>query len=229
MTSNVTVPTKKPVRRSSRKEREAAERKTKIRSMVSVDVGGAGQWMNANIARTFSNGVVGETAPMEILSTVTDGGDKVVAGDLSGVERMLHGQLVALNSLFAECVRRAGANMGEHMPAMEAYLRLGLRAQAQCARTAEVLGGLKVGPTIIAKQANVTTGPQQVNNGTAPPLARDAFGHEIRANELLERSNGERLDTRAASQASRGNQALETVGTVDRADEQRRQNYSSEE
>jgi hypothetical protein len=47
---------------------------------------------------------------------------------------------------------------------------------------------------VIAKQANVTSGPQQINNGI--PLARE---NEIKPNELLEQSNGKWLDSGAAS------------------------------
>ncbi|MGC8703681.1 MAG: hypothetical protein ACP5RV_12245, partial [Thiomonas sp.] len=46
------------------------------------------------------------------------------AGDLSHLERMLAAQVDALNILFCELTRRAGLNMGQHLPAMQAYMGL---------------------------------------------------------------------------------------------------------
>jgi hypothetical protein len=55
------------------------------------------------------------------------------------------------------------------MPNLEAFMRMALRAQAQCRTTLETLANIKNAPVVFARQANVTTGPQQINNGTAPP------------------------------------------------------------
>ena len=51
---------------------------------------------------------------------------------------------------------------------MADYLRLALKAQAQSRATAEALAAIKQGPVVIARQANIAHGPQQVNNGPAP-------------------------------------------------------------
>ena len=55
-------------------------------------------------------------------------GDAVAAGDLAGLERMLTGQAVALNAMFAELARRGALNMGEHLDATDRYIRLALKA-----------------------------------------------------------------------------------------------------
>jgi hypothetical protein len=47
-------------------------------------------------------------------------------------------------------------------------MRLALKGQAQCRSTLETLVALKNPPVVIAGQANISTGPQQVNNGSAP-------------------------------------------------------------
>jgi len=56
--------------------------------------------------------------------------------------------------------------MGEYIKAAETYMRLALKAQSQCARTIEVLAAMKNPPVVFAKQANISHGHQQVNNGT---------------------------------------------------------------
>ena len=62
-------------------------------------------------------------------------------------------------------------------------------------------------PMVIAKQANVTSGPQQVNNG----LAREIQTEQSR---LLEKIDGKRLDAREASGAVGSDPPLATVGSI---------------
>jgi hypothetical protein len=71
---------------------------------------------------------------------------------------------------------------------------------------------------VIAKQANVTTGPQQVNNAPAPAPAR-AGENEIEQTKLLEPSNGERLDTGTAGAAGVSDQEKAPMGAIDRAED----------
>ena len=75
-------------------------------------------------------------------------------------------------------------------------MRLALKAQAQCRATIETLAALKNPPIVIARQANISNGPQQVNNGPAVPRADDSSNQP---NELLETDHGKRLDTGAAA------------------------------
>jgi hypothetical protein len=84
----------------------------------------------------------------------------------------------------------------------------------------EVLSALKNPPVVIAKQANVTTGPQQVNNGIPTPVragARAGAENQRAPTKLLEASDGERLDTGTAGEAVRGDPALATVDAQHRA------------
>ena len=95
-------------------------------------------------------------------------------------------------------------------------MRIALRAQSQCRATLESLAAIKNPPIVYARQANVTTGPQQINNGTAAPLrAREIETEQTQLSggihELLP-------DTRASGNASRVNPALETLGEIDRAE-----------
>ena len=110
--------------------------------------------------------------------------------------------------------RRAAANMGEYLPATETYLRLALKAQSQCRATLETLAAIKNPPIIFAEQANVTTGPQQINNGaTVAPRAPAAKN----SNQPIQLSGiDDELSTnaRASSPAIPDDTSMEAVATV---------------
>ncbi len=133
-------------------------------------------------------------------------------GDLTRAESMLVAQSHTLDVLFNMLVRCSARNLGKHLDATERYMRLALRAQSQARATVETLALLKnPTPTVFAKQANVTSGPQQVNNGLrAEP--RDSAPTELSGEprELLQ-------DARASATAFGNDPALEAVGAVHRA------------
>jgi len=150
----------------------------------------------------------------DLVSSMRRGGRAVNAGDLSSLERMLTGQAVALNAMFGELARRSALNMGEHMGAMETYLKLALKAQSQSRATVETLAAIKSPPVLFAKQANINNGGnQQVNNGAAATSPR-AEEKQIHSHELLEASHGERMDFGAQSQAGGIDPQMETVGAI---------------
>ena len=103
-------------------------------------------------------------------------------------------------------------------------MKLALRAQGQCRATLETLANIKnPRPVAFVKQANISNGPQQVNNGTV-----DASDAVVRAreenpnpqNELLtdtRATHGKPVDTRAKSKAGRSNPRVATVETGHRA------------
>jgi len=134
-----------------------------------------------------------------------------VSGDLSQGERMLVTQAHALDAIFGECARRARANMGEHTQTADMYLRVGLRAQSQCRPTWETLAAIKNPvPVAFVRQANISAGPQQVNNGVPAPSRTKE--RTKTPNRPLGADDGTRMDTRAAGAAGRDNPELETVG-----------------
>ncbi|SCC95880.1 conserved hypothetical protein [Thiomonas sp. X19] len=188
-----------------------------------------GNYQTAHVAEAFARRTFAETPLGDVARAIKQAGDAVSSGDLSGLEHILTGQIVALHGVFVDCAMRAQGNMGQYLNAAESYMRLALKAQAQCARTAEVLGNLRAGPTIFAKQANVTTGPQQVNNGnfeSSTHARTHAQEAPKPANELLEDATHEqqqRMVPGAQAAPARGNQAVEAVGAVNRAEDARRQ------
>ena len=72
---------------------------------------------------------------------------------------------VFLNPIFAELARGSALNVGEHMHAMKRCMRLALKAQGECRATLETLAAIKNPPVVFAKQANISNGPQLLNNG----------------------------------------------------------------
>jgi hypothetical protein len=81
-----------------------------------------------------------------------------------GSEATLISQAATLNTLFHVLTQRASWNLGEHVQAAEIYLRLALKAQAQCARTLEMLQEMKNPRPVVINQANVAA-QQIVQNG----------------------------------------------------------------
>jgi hypothetical protein len=153
-----------------------------------------------------------------MLETLRDQAATVQGGNLAHAEAMLVNQASALQALFVRLSERAMEQ--PHMPNLEGFMRLALRSQSQCRATLETLAAIKNPPIVYARQANVTTGPQQINNGTAAPTrAREI---ETEQTQLSGGTHELLSDTRASGQASRVNPALETLGKIDRAEVPRR-------
>lgn len=145
-------------------------------------------------------------------------------GDLTRMEAMLVSQSHTLDQLFHRLTRQALANTGGHPETAERYMKLALRAQAQCRANAEALHEMKH-PKAVAfvQQANIAHGPQQVNNGWAAGVTRPiraparAGENLIAPDELLEVTDGERLDAGATGTATGANTAMEALATIHRA------------
>jgi hypothetical protein len=153
-----------------------------------------------------------------LIDTLRDQTVALQGGDLSHAESMLISQASSLQAVFVRLTERAIEQ--SQMSNIEGFMRLALRAQSQCRATLETLATIKNPPIIYAKQANVTSGPQQINNGTV----ESTHAREIR-NEQTQLSGGinELLpDTRASGKACRVNPALEALGEIDRAKDARR-------
>ena len=100
---------------------------------------------------------------------------KLRQNDLTAVEDMLFAQAIALQTLFVRLSE--GALAAETIPNYDMKFRYALRAQSQCRATLETLATIKNPPVLFARQANVSNGPQQVNNTInghpAEPCARE--------------------------------------------------------
>lgn len=144
---------------------------------------------------------------MDMLEELDMTSKKVISGDMSYIEAALVRQFTVLEALFAELGVRGMRCRDIREKAV--YMKLALRAQAQARTTAEALGGLKNPPVLFARQANVATGPQQINNTVT--FAR-VEGNENARSELLPGArHDDEVDTRTQSQAGIGHPELEAV------------------
>lgn len=167
----------------------------------------------ASIVTSFGKASLGDISLTDLLQVLKAQAGTIKRGDLSEAEAMLGSQATALNMMFAELARRAALNMGEYMGAAETYMKLALRAQSQCRATLETLAAIKSPPVVIARQANIAHGPQQVNNVAS--IARADESGKL-PTELLEHQHGQRLDTGAAHASGGSDQAMAALETIHR-------------
>ena len=177
--------------------------------------------------QSFQGNVLGDASLMTNMEEICRITERVKSGDLSDIEGMLVGQAVALQTMFTSLARRAQSQTYQRH--LEAFMGLALRAQAGSRATLSALVDLKFPrTTVIATQANVASGHQQVNNGGISTSTRPQSGgrtSERAESTLLEVEHGEPrgwLDTRTASKAKRSDSAMETVGEVHRTQDRRR-------
>lgn len=109
----------------------------------------------------------GEVDLAKLLDDLRTRVEKVQGGDMQPVEAMLMGQAMTLETIFTSLARRATSQ--EYLKQFQAHLGLALKAQAQCRATLEALAEIKnPRPVAFVKQANISGGHQQVNNGVQP-------------------------------------------------------------
>lgn len=188
----------------------------KSRNRVMAEIGLSAVASNAVTTCKFAKGSFGELDLTTSIEVLREKVDKVNEGDLSDVEATLTAQAVALDAIFTELARRGALNMGEYLNAAETYLRLALKAQSQCRATLETLANIKNPPVAYVKQANISHGHQQINNGTpAPSRARE---NESQQNKLLEQQHGKWVDCGEAGAAGGVDKAMATLGEINRAE-----------
>lgn len=112
--------------------------------------------------RLFSQGSFGKLSEAELFHVLAEHAEAAKRGDLKHYRALLAMQADALNGIFTEMARRAAANMGDYLGATQTYLRLGLKAQAQCRSTIESLERLTSGHVQTVKHVHVNEGGQAV-------------------------------------------------------------------
>jgi len=150
-----------------------------------------------------------------------------ITGDLSGMEAMLISQSVALQTIFTNLARRASKQ--ELMSHYQMFLSLALKAQAQSRATIQALVELKFPKQVaFVKQANISGGAQQVNNGATPERlesrTEESNSLKNKVSSQIEDTRHERetLDFGTTAAAGRTNPAMVPVGKVDRAKDRSR-------
>ena len=166
------------------------------------------------IAAAEQSTPVGKTADwrgaMEELQAASE---KLRANDLSQGEDMLMHQAISLQSIHVRLTELAFRAMASPHQ-FDVLMRYALRAQAQGRATIEALAEIKNPPVLFARQANISNGPQQINNG-APSRVR---GREIGSehNELSGEANELPADTRTPALTRGDDSAMAPMGAVDR-------------
>lgn len=181
----------------------------------------------ATLAVDFSKGNYGELSLTDCISELNKKARSVHKGSLQDAETLLTAQAFALDAIFMSLARRAQMNMGEYLDAADRYMRLALKAQGQCRATLETLANIKNPPVVVARQANISNGPQQVNNNvnktgenfeTSTHAHAGAGNSKSVQNELLEDKSyeTERVDIAASDATGQGDPAMATMGEIDR-------------
>lgn len=120
----------------------------------------------AATASAFSQSVTSGTMLAADLAQLVKAIEK---DDLSHAEGMLMVQAQALDAIFNRLSQMVAQRLNgtgyNNITGTEIYLRLALKAQSQCRATLQALASIK-NPPVYAQQANISNGPQQVNNGT---------------------------------------------------------------
>ncbi len=176
----------------------------------------------AIVVDAFQSNIMGKGVNLsELVDDLEGKFAKVHEGDLSAMESMLVGQATALQTMFTHLARRASSQ--EYLKQYQMYMSLALKAQAQSRATISALVDLKYPKqaATFVKQANISSGHQQVNNGAMSEQYARAHVHagnsQTEPNKLLEGSHGQRLDFGAQTEAISNHQRLETVGAIHRA------------
>jgi hypothetical protein len=156
-------------------------------------------------------GAVADFGVSGLIEELADQCAEVSKGNLQRPEALLMAQSTTLDAIFQDLTQLAYKHMHQ-LDVAERLLRLAFKAQGQSRATVETLGNIKNGPTVFTRQANLTTGPQQVNNGVALPPAKEP----IRRNELLEQADGKRLELSASSSTGRSNSKVAALAKIDR-------------
>ena len=156
-------------------------------------------------------------SPVELdLQAIIDCLDEPVGqvknGNLDCIEQMLLVQACTLDVIANNLFRRA--KVQEYLKHSETFMKIGLRAQSQSRANLEALIGMKKPRAELINQTNIAHGPQQVN---IFPEKQNPL------NELLEKTDGERLDAGTSSEAVKVDSDLATVEEIHRAKNKKRQ------
>jgi len=138
--------------------------------------------------------------------------DKVKKGDLSNLEEMLTCQAYSLQTFFMTMLSKAsGTTNADHI---ELLSKIALKSQNQCRTTIATLSEMKNPKrATFIKQLNQAN-QMQVNNDDSE--AKNLKKNTNPANELLEKTHGERLDTRTTSETIGDDDAVKTIAEINR-------------
>lgn len=148
---------------------------------------------HAAISSSFAASLFSDNRQTPIKSSGAVMGDamaKARAGDKALASNLLAAQAMTLDAVFTELARRSAMNMGEYLDASDRYMRLALKAQANCRATLEALAKLhqpreqtvkhvhvnEGGQAIVADQFHQATGGRENGKSNEQPHATGTAG-----------------------------------------------------
>lgn len=145
---------------------QVVEREGVPKERLVAEVAFRASTLNANTGRQFAASIVGELTLMDSIAVFREIQTKVVTdNDIKPLENLLTSQALALNSIFNSLAVRAKDNIGHYPETVERYMKLALKAQAQCRATIEAINEIKnPSSATFVRQANIGNAVQ-VNNG----------------------------------------------------------------
>jgi hypothetical protein len=150
----------------------------------------------------------------DYVSAIVRASDRVNTGDMKDVEAFLVSQNMVLNGWFGELSRRAINNLKnpEYFEAAQVLFKMAMKAQNQARMTLETLSNIKNPPVVYAKQANISNGPQQVNN----TIHAHASENQNAPSKLLEATHEAPMDTGTKGSTCPKDSQVEAVAKINR-------------
>ena len=179
---------------------EVTERPEVSKERLVAELAFKASTLNANTGRQFAASIVGELTLMDSIAVFREIQNKVVVNNNNKpLEHLLTSQALALNSIFNSLAIRAKDNIGHYPETVERYMKLALKAQAQCRSTIEAINEIKnPASATFVKQANIGNAVQ-VNNGEAGAVRTQAHARteesQTEPNKLLAADKAATLST----------------------------------
>lgn len=133
---------------------------------------------HAATASNFAASLFSDKHQSPIMASTAALGEKMAAagrGDKAMASDILAAQAVVLDTMFTELARRSAANLGQYIDAADRYMRLALKAQANCRATLEALAKLHQPREQTVKHVHVNEGGQAI---VADQIHQHAGGRE---------------------------------------------------
>ena len=172
--------------------------------------------MSAVLTEAFTNKIFPDTRIADVATILKDRITNIQDGDMKPIEAMLIAQAQALQTMFVSLGREAVSKT--QLNQYTAFMNLALKAQSQSRATIQALIELKYPKqATFVKQANISNGHQQVNNGTNTHTHTHARENTNQPNELLEVNHGsEKMDSRTTQTTIPKNKAMAAMAAQHR-------------
>jgi len=136
----------------------------KTRAQMFATLGMSATHRHAAIARVWSDDFMGGEPSdiMECTEILSKRAHLVRDGNVDVLTDTLVGQMAALDTLFSAMMQRAAKNIGTYPQAVDRYMNIALKAQANCRVTAETIAKIKRGGKQTVQVTHVYDGGQAV-------------------------------------------------------------------